>query len=195
MYAHELLGGGAPDQAVAAHLAWCEDCRAVLDELLDVTRAAAQPDEPAPTIALDLSRLTRPWSHALSADRPWYTDQQQRLWLELTPALLRSWQSGPLVGASRGALLYRFQQSVSPPDPGLHLTIFSEESADLALLALSVELADGDPLDQSGVAVDLYLDGMQRQAVTDGAGSVQFEHLPRAGLSRLRLAITVDQQP
>jgi hypothetical protein len=194
-YAHALMSQGKPDPQIAAHLALCEQCRAVLDELLELARLAMSPDalEPPPPVAPRLVGLRRPWAAAVSAERPWFIDPLQRLWLEFSAPLLSSWQSAPLLGASRGALLYRYQQPAAPPQPGLHITIYSEVDPTLASLEVNVELADNDPFDQSGVPVALYLDGTLRQLATDHAGSVRFAQLPRSGLERIRLAITIGQ--
>jgi hypothetical protein len=195
LYAHALLSHGSPDPQIAAHLERCGPCRAVLTELLELARLAASPDalEPAPPARPNLQRLQRPWAATVSAERPWFIDPLQRLWVEFSAPLLSSWEAAPLLGASRGALLYRYKQAASPQQPGMHLTIYSEDDPSQAALEVNVELPDSDPFDQSGVPVALYLDGTLRQRVTDHTGSVQFTQLPRSGLERMRLAITIGQ--
>lgn len=194
-YTHELLIAGSPDPRISEHLAVCSQCRAAFDELMEVTRTATSPNpEPAPVYPTpDLTRLRRPWDTAVSVERPWFIDQLRRLWLEFSQPLLQTWQASPLLGAHRGALLYSFQHPADPPQPGLHLNIYSEDEPALALLSVNIELGERDPLDQSGIPVSLYLGEMRWQAETDQSGSVQFAHIPRSGLDQLRLAITLDQ--
>src|SRR5262245_32417309 len=96
-YAYAILMEDAPEARypdVAVHLARCIECRADLEELLDMTRAAAMGvGEPVPSdSALDLSRLPRPGMKTANRSPPWFIDQLGRLLLELSEALLRSWQ-------------------------------------------------------------------------------------------------------
>ncbi|MFL5802924.1 MAG: hypothetical protein ACJ8CR_14430 [Roseiflexaceae bacterium] len=189
--------GDAPEArypAVAAHLARCAHCRADLAELLEETRAAADPtDLPASARPQpDLARLPRPWQQS-GTDRPWFIDRFRRLWLEFSQPLLQSWQPSPLLGAARGTLLFGYQQEALSNDPGLRVHIYADDDPTMALVSVTVDLLDQNALDQAGLAVAIYIDDSAWWAETDRSGTARFSQVPRDALGRLRLAITLDR--
>src|SRR5215216_4904657 len=138
-YAFATLMEDAPEARypeVAAHLARCAECRADLDELLDMTRAAAMTvGEPVSRAsAPDLSRLPRPWMKVTNTGPPWLIDQLGRLWLEFSEALLQSWQPSPVLGTARGDLLYEYHYESQTLGPSLAVEIFAEEHPEMVLL-------------------------------------------------------------
>lgn len=197
-YAFATLMEDAPEArypAVAAHLARCAECRADLDELLDMTRAAAMGlGEPvSPDSAPDLSRLPRPRMKTTTRSPPWFIDQLGRLWLEFSEALLRSWQPSPVLGTPRGDLLYEYHYESETLAPSLTVEIFAEEHPEMALLCVTIDVPNRDVLDQVGMPITLHGAGMLQHAETDRSGTACFPHIARAALAHLRLEITVDQ--
>jgi hypothetical protein len=197
-YAHATLLGDSPEvryPAVAKHLARCAICRADLKEMLEETRAAAEPvDLLADTRPqLDLTRLSQPWQQPGGDDRPWFIDQFRRLWLEFSQPLLQSWQPSPLLGAARGTQLFSYQQEAQSQEPGLRIQIYAEDDPALVLVSITVDLPDQDALDQSGLPVALYMDENARWTETDQSGTARFSQVPREALDHLRLAITLDR--
>jgi hypothetical protein len=195
-YAHETLVGGSPETRypeVAAHLARCARCRADLEEVLAVTRAAFDPAG-APANAYpppDLSRLARPWQTQTTAERPWFIDRFQHLWLEFSQPLLQAWQPSPLLGSARGTRLFAYQQETTSNDPGLRVEAYAEDDPATALLSVTVDIPDRDALDQSGIPVTVYLGATARHADTDMSGTARFSRIPRDALASLRLEITL----
>jgi hypothetical protein len=197
-YAFATLIEDAPEArypAVAAHLARCTACRAVLDELIEMTRAAAVGEgEP---VSLDsapnLSRLPRPWMQTTSRSPPWLTDKLGRLWLEFSEALLRSWQPSAVLGTPRGALLYEYRYESETLEPSLTIEIFAEEDPEMTLLCITIDMPHRDVRDQMGIPITLQGAGVLEQAETDRSGTARFPHIARAALARLRLEITVGQ--
>jgi len=197
-YAHETLIGGSPETrypAVAAHLAHCKHCRADLEEVLEVTRSAFDPAG-APAIASpppDLSQLPRPWQKQTVADRPWFIDRFERLWLEFSQPLLQAWQPSPLLGTVRGTLLFAYRQETASNDPNLRVEVYAEEDPATTLVSITVDLPGRNALDQSGLPVPVHVGNTIRQAETDKSGTARFPHIPRDALVSLRLAITLDR--
>jgi hypothetical protein len=195
-YAHETLIGGSPEArypAVAAHLARCARCRADLAEVLEVTRVAFDPAG-APALACtppDLSRLTRPWQQQTVAERPWFIDRFERIWLEFSQPLLRTWQPSPLLGSARGALLFAYRQEAASNDPSLRVEVYAEDDPATTLVSVTVDVPGRNALDQSGMPVTVYVGDSVRQAETDKSGTARFPQIPRQALQSLRLAITL----
>jgi hypothetical protein len=197
-YAFAALMKDAPEArypAVAAHLAGCRECRADLDELLDMTRAAAiGVGEPiSPDSAPDLSRLPRPWMKTTNRSPPWLIDQLGRLWLEFSEALLRSWQPSAVLGTPRGNLLYEYHYESETLEPSLMVEIFAEEHSEMALLCVTIDVPNQDVRDQMGIPITLHGAGVLQHAKTDRSGTARFPHVARAALAHLRLEITVGQ--
>jgi len=197
-YAFATLMEDAPETrfpAVAAHLARCAECRADLDELLDMTRAAAMTvGEPVShDSAPDLSRLPRPWMKATKRSPPWFIDQLGRLWLEFSESLLRSWQPSPVLGTPRGDLLYEYHYESQTLEPSLTVEIFAEEHPEMVLLCATIDMPNRDVRDQMGTPIILHGAGVRQQAETDRSGTARFPHVARAALAHLRLEIMVDQ--
>jgi hypothetical protein len=197
-YAFATLTQDAPEArypAVAAHLVQCAECRADLDELLDMTRAAAMGvGEPISSgSAPDLLRLPRPRMIAANRSPPWLIDQLGRLWLEFSEALLRSWQPSRVLGTSRGDLLYEYHYESETLEPSLMVEIFAEEHPEMALLCVTLDAPNRDVRDQKGIPVTLHGAGVLQHAETDRSGTVRFPHIARAALAHLRLEITVGQ--
>jgi hypothetical protein len=197
-YAFATLMEDTPEvryPAVAAHLARCAECRADLDELLEMTRAAAMGSgEPASQeIAPDLSRLPRPWMKTTNRAPPWFIDQLGRLWLEFSQALLRSWQPSPVLGTPRGDLLYEYHYESQTLEPSLTVEIFAEEQPETALLCVTIDVPNRDVRDQVGIPITVHGAGALQHAATDRSGTARFPHIARAALAHLRLEFTVDQ--
>jgi len=197
-YAHETLMGASPEThypALAAHLATCARCRADLDELLEVTHSAFDPaGERAIACATpDLSRLPRSWQKQTVAERPWFIDHFERLWLEFSQPLLQVWQPSPLLGSIRGTLLFAYRQETTSNDPDLKVEVYAEDDPVTTMLSVTIDLPKRNALDQSGIPVTVYVGDTVRQAETDKSGTAHFPHIPRDALVGLRLAITLDR--
>ena len=197
-YAFAILMEDAPEArypAVAAHLARCTECRADLDELLDMTRTAAMGvGEPVSSDSVpDLSRLPRPRMKTANRSPPWFIDQLGRLLLEFSEALLRSWQPSPVLGTPRGDLLYEYHYESETQEPSLMVEIFAEEHPEMTLLYVTIDVPNRDVRDQMGIPITLHGAGVPQHAQTDRSGTARFPHIARAALAHLRLEITVGQ--
>ena len=179
---------------VAAHLARCAPCRARLAELLAMT-ATAYAGEVAPARrypAPDLGFLP-PAERA--RERPWWVDEAQRVVIDFSQALLDSLRPSLLVGATRGQLLYRYEQAPgSLPDLELAIEVFEDDGDQQSgWVRVSVEVPSRDPLDQPPTMVSLQARDLIRVGTTDETGLVDFAAVPLAVLPTLR--VTVDRRP
>ena len=178
---------------VAAHLALCADCREHLDELLALTVSAyAGEVVPAP-------RSTEPdlgFLHPVECvhEQSWWIDEAQRVVIDFSQALLDSLRPSLLVGATRGQLLYRYEQAPgSLPDLELAIEVFEDDGDQQSgWVRVSVEVPSCDPLDQPPTAVGLHARDLIRTGTTDETGTVDFTAIPLVVLPTLR--VTVDRR-
>jgi hypothetical protein len=193
-YAHEILLGRNAQQTypdIAKHLATCSACQLLLDELVVVARAVAQPEG---QVALmhqqpDLSRLPKPAMllPALAARTV------QTIWLELTAEVLHSWQPSALLGAARGSLLYDSADEHIEDLLDIRVRIFREDNPALVSIVVTLDWQEAIAFDQAGLLVALYASELLQQHPTDSAGIVRFSNIPSTLLNQLRLSITLDQ--
>ncbi len=178
---------------VAAHLAQCADCREQLAELLELTAAAyagevaSAPRYPKP----DLGFL-HPFERV--RERSWWIDEAQRVVIDFSHALLDSLRPSSLAGATRGRLLYHYEQAPgSLADLELAIDIFADDGDQQSgWVRVSVEVPSRDPLDQPPAAVGLHARDLIRTGTTDETGTVDFAAVPLAVLPTLR--VTVDRR-
>lgn len=177
---------------IAPHVESCLACRTTLDELFAITDAAyageieAAPDYPTP----DLSFLPAYGSLAAIA-RPWHIDHLGRLVIKFSQRLLDAMQPSPLVGATRGKLLYQFVHEVDTP-PAMSVTIDvsrANDAHELADVRVGIDLLQHDPLEQGGTHVTLTWEATTLEGTTDESGNVDFTGVPLHALHGLRVEI------
>jgi hypothetical protein len=194
-YAAAVARGGAPppDSVLMAHLAACVACRAELDELLAVTRAAydgqfaAAPRYPA----ADLSFL-HPAPVARIRDHMWRLDHLGRLAIQFSDALVAALAPRAATGAARGQFLFRYVQDPGTVDD-LEITIevFAEDATrNLGRVRVGVDVPSRDALDQSGSRVVVRAGETAWQGETDESGSVDLAPIPLALVNQMRVEIT-----
>jgi hypothetical protein len=171
---------------VVAHVNACENCRAALDELRELTIDAYSGSiEPAPRYPQpDLSFLS-----AQPTAQPWRIDEWGRLIVSFSQALLDSLRQPALVGAARGQHLYSY--AIQPPGLDVNIDVFAT-GAQLGFLRVNVESLDRDPLDQAPNQVVVRAADAIWEGVTDEAGCIAFEAVPLAALPHLTIEITTD---
>ena len=189
-YAAALARGEAPARAdqLQAHLAACAACRAELDELLAVARAAysgqipAAPAYPAP----DLSFL------APAPALPWRIDAHGWLEVQFSPALVAALAPRAAVGAARGQFLFRYvQEPGSVDDLGVTIEVFAEDAAgNLGRVRVGVDVPSRDALDQSGSRVVVRAGEAAWHGETDESGSVDLAPIPLSVVNQMRVEIT-----
>jgi predicted anti-sigma-YlaC factor YlaD len=193
-YASAMALGQAPEiryPDVAAHLHTCPACRAELDELAELVMPAYR-GQVAPAASypeFDLSFL-RP-----SEPRPsWFIDSLRRLVVQFSEPLLVSLRQTTYAQAVRGPAIYHYAPEPAPSNLGLTIDVFADERvADQGNVQVLLDLPSRDPLDQSGLLVNLRVGDLLWEGTTSTTGSVTFASVPLKDLARLRIEIALPQ--
>ena len=194
-YAAAMALGQAPEiqnPDVATHLHTCPACRAELDQLLElvlpayhgqVTPAAGYPE-------FDLSFL-RP-----SEPRPsWFIDSLRRLVVEFSEPLLVALRQTAYAQAVRGPAIYHYEPTPAPSNLGLTIDVFADErAADQGNVQVLLDIPSRDPLDQSGLLVNLRVGDLHWEGTTSNTGSVTFASVPLKDLAQLRIEIALPEK-
>jgi hypothetical protein len=199
-YAAAMALGQAPEMRfpdVAAHLHICQSCRADLDELLALVmpayhgQVAGAPSYPE----FDLSFL-RPIVAPAGAPRPsWFIDSMRRLVVEFSEPLLAAMRQTAYAQAVRGPAMYHYVPAPTPSNLGLTIDVFADQHvADQGSVQVLLDVPSRDPLDQSGLLVNLRVGGLLWEGTTSTTGSVTFASVPLKELAQLRIEIALPQE-
>jgi hypothetical protein len=179
---------------VAAHVAGCAACRRELEELVELTIAAAEGQaEPAPRYpTADLAFLRPRAARTGRKGRLWLVDELGRLVIQISEGLLEALRQPAPALATRGQLLYSYiQPPGSVEDLNVKIEAFASDIApDRAHVRVDVDIPSRDTFDQSGSKVVLRTGAETWQAETDESGSVEFPSIPLDALLRLRAEVT-----
>ncbi|HMQ29912.1 MAG TPA: hypothetical protein PKD53_04250 [Chloroflexaceae bacterium] len=194
-YVAATLEGRAPATLypqVAAHLERCADCQAELNELLALTAATYDGEEPLPEHypEPDLTGLRPAEPEQGGPLWAWRLDEAGQWLVVLTRGLLATGRPSLLVGAARADdLLYDLRVPPSAEGaPELRIEVF-DQGGSLAL-RVSVDLAERDAFDMAGVEVMAAAPGAGAwSAVTDDVGAAMFRGIPRPALEGLHLGV------
>ncbi len=178
---------------VAAHLAGCRSCRERLEELQDLTNASyadtfdVAPHYPRP----DLSFLRKGEVTKAAGNRAGRIDQLGRILITFSQTMLDALRPAPLLGATRGELLYRYVEEASPGhDVNVTIEVEIENRArSEARVCVGVEMLGADSFDQSGTSVVLRFGGTSMECETDETGIVDFAPVPLDAVASLEVEI------
>ena len=199
-YAAAMALGQAPEALypdVSAHLQTCPTCSAELDELLElvmpvyhgqVAAAAGAPE-------FDLSFLRPSAASAIEPHPSWFIDSLRRLVVEFSEPLLVALRQTAYAQAVRGPAIYHYVPEPAPSHLGLTIDVFADERvADQGNVQVLLDLPSRDPLDQSGLLVNLRVGDQRWEGATSTTGSVTFAAVPLKDLARLRIEIALPEK-
>jgi hypothetical protein len=198
-YAAAKALGQAPEiqyPDVAAHLRSCPACSGELDELLELIMPAYHGQvataDGAPEF--DLSFLPRQQMRVDDPRPSWFIDSLRRLVVEFSEPLLAAMQQTAYAQAVRGPAMYHYAPTPAPSNLELTIDVFADERvADQGNVQVLLDLPSRDPLDQSGLAVNLHVGDLRWEGTTSTTGSVTFAAVPLKDLARLRIEIALPQ--
>ena len=198
-YAAAMALGQAPEiqyPDVAAHLHTCPACSGELDELLELILPAYhwQVASAAGTPDFDLSFLRPKQAHSDEPRPSWFIDSLRRLVVEFSEPLLVAMRQTAYAQAVRGPAIYHYEPTPAPSNLELTIDVFADERvADRGNVQVLLDLPSRDPLDQSGLSVNLHVGDLLWEGTTSTTGSVTFAAVPLKDLARLRIEIALPQ--
>jgi hypothetical protein len=198
-YAAAMALGQAPEiqyPDVADHLRTCPVCSGELRELLELIMPAyrGQVASAAGYPEFDLSFLHTKQPHLDEPRQSWFIDSLRRLVVEFSEPLLVAMQQTAYAQAVRGPAIYHYAPTPAPSNLELTIDVFADERvADQGNVQVLLDLPSRDPLDQSGLAVNLHVGDLRWEGTTSTTGSVTFAAVPLKDLARLRIEIALPQ--
>jgi len=198
-YAAAMALGQAPEiqyPDVAAHLHTCPTCSGELNELLGLIVPAyrGQVASVAGYPEFDLSFLPRKQAQQDQPRPSWFIDSLRRLVVEFSEPLLVAMRQTAYAEAVRGPAIYHYVPTPAPSSLELTIDVFADERvADQGNVQVLLDLPSRDPLDQSGLSVNLHVGELLWEGTTSTTGSVTFTAVPLKDLARLRIEIALPQ--
>jgi hypothetical protein len=198
-YAAAMALGQDPETrfpGLSAHLRTCPSCRAELEGLVELVMPAyrGQVESAASYPAFDLSFLPAQQARAIEPRPSWFIDSLQRLVVEFSDSLLVSLRQTAYAQAARGPAIYHYVPVPAPSNLELTIDVFADEqAADRGNVQVLLDVPSRDPLDQSGLSVNLRVGDLLWEGTTSTTGSVTFASVPLKDLARLRIEIALPQ--
>jgi hypothetical protein len=194
-YAAAMALGQAPEiqyPDVAAHLHTCLACSDELDELLELV-IPAYSGQIAP--AADYPEFDLSFLRASEPSPNWFIDSKRRLVVEFSERLLVELRQTAYAQAVRGPAIYHYEPIPAPSNLGLTIDVFADERvADQGNVQVLLDVPSRDPLDQSGLQVNLRVGDLHWEGTTSTTGSVTFASVPLKNLARLRIEIALPEK-
>jgi hypothetical protein len=198
-YAAAMALGQDPETRfpdLAAHLRACPSCSAELAALAELVVPAyrGQVAAVASYPEFDLSFLPLEQPRVIEPRPSWFIDSLQRLVVEFSEPLLVSLRQTAYAQAARGPAIYHYVPTPAPGNLELTIDVFADEqAAEQGNVQVLLDVPSRDPLDQSGLSVNLRVGDLVWEGTTSTTGSVTFGSVPLKDLARLRIEIALPQ--